>query len=232
MTEPRLKKLDDHSKSMVYLDVEEGSKAHRLYNPHSDKLHVSKDVVFQEDMDWEWSKSNEVNTCNYLEFIVSTIVGETEISGLITNIEAGGMMDTIGTTVAPVLGVSGITGSAGGKLPLQEGVLSSAPNTTLAERTMSYGPETANTPDTDGRSDGYQSLADIYAETEGEQIFKDLLLLEIEEPTSYCDATGEVVRDHAVKREVETIEDNDTWILIELPPRYKSIGLKWIYKVK
>lgn len=31
---------------------------------------------------------------------------------------------------------------------------------------------------------------------------------------------------------METIEENDTWTLIELPPRHKPIRLKWIYKVK
>jgi hypothetical protein len=45
---PPVKKLDDRSIAMVYFGVEEGSKAHRLYNPLTKKMVVSQDVVFEE----------------------------------------------------------------------------------------------------------------------------------------------------------------------------------------
>lgn len=51
-----VKKLDDRSRAMVYLGVEEGSKAHRLYDPHHGKLYISRDVLFQEDERWQWNK--------------------------------------------------------------------------------------------------------------------------------------------------------------------------------
>jgi hypothetical protein len=31
--------------------------------------------------------------------------------------------------------------------------------------------------------------------------------------------------------EIKSIEDNNTWRLITLPPGHRSIGLKWVYKV-
>jgi hypothetical protein len=52
---PHLKKLDDRSVPMVYLGVEEGSKAHRLYNPQTKRIVVSRDVVFEESVAWEWN---------------------------------------------------------------------------------------------------------------------------------------------------------------------------------
>jgi hypothetical protein len=39
---------------MVYLGVEEGSKAHRLFNPQTKKIVVSRDVVFEEGKTWNW----------------------------------------------------------------------------------------------------------------------------------------------------------------------------------
>ncbi|KAG6508843.1 hypothetical protein ZIOFF_034225 [Zingiber officinale] len=39
-TAPHLKKLDNRSSPMVYLGVEEGCKAHRLFDPRHDKLQV------------------------------------------------------------------------------------------------------------------------------------------------------------------------------------------------
>lgn len=31
---------------------------------------------------------------------------------------------------------------------------------------------------------------------------------------------------------MKTIEKNDTWELVELPPENKAIGVKWVYKSK
>jgi hypothetical protein len=49
---PHLKKLDDRSVPMVYFGVEDGSKAHRLYDPQSKRIVVSRDVVFEEGEAW------------------------------------------------------------------------------------------------------------------------------------------------------------------------------------
>lgn len=51
---PHLKKLDDRSYPMIYLGVEEGSKAHKLFNPKTKKIVVSRDVVFEETKAWSW----------------------------------------------------------------------------------------------------------------------------------------------------------------------------------
>ena len=45
---PHRKKLDDRSTPMVLLGYEPGSKAYRLYDPVGDRVHVSRDVVFDE----------------------------------------------------------------------------------------------------------------------------------------------------------------------------------------
>jgi hypothetical protein len=49
---PHLKKLADRSQKTVYLGVEEGSKAHKLYDPLQNKVMVSRDVVFEENVPW------------------------------------------------------------------------------------------------------------------------------------------------------------------------------------
>ena len=35
-----------------------------------------------------------------------------------------------------------------------------------------------------------------------------------------------------MERELESIEKNQTWELVDLPKGHKSIGLKWVYKLK
>ncbi|XP_076892063.1 putative mitochondrial protein AtMg00820 [Bidens hawaiensis] len=35
-----------------------------------------------------------------------------------------------------------------------------------------------------------------------------------------------------MEEEIESIERNKTWWLVEAPPKLKPIGLKWVYKIK
>ncbi|GKA87205.1 zinc finger, CCHC-type containing protein [Tanacetum coccineum] len=59
ITIPHLKKLDDRSIPMIYLGVEEGSKACRLYDPKGKRKHVSRDVRFMEIKPWDWDNNRE-----------------------------------------------------------------------------------------------------------------------------------------------------------------------------
>ena len=51
---PGVRKLDDRSTLMVFVGYEEGSKAYRVYNPATQRVYVSRDVVFEEDRPWNW----------------------------------------------------------------------------------------------------------------------------------------------------------------------------------
>ena len=52
---PHLKKLEDRSKAMVYLGVDEGCKAHRLLDVSCNKIVVSRDIVCEEAVPWNWN---------------------------------------------------------------------------------------------------------------------------------------------------------------------------------
>lgn len=55
------KKLDDHSKYVVYIGREPDTKAHHLYDPEEEKMYISRDVVFVESKSWAW-KNTTVDT--------------------------------------------------------------------------------------------------------------------------------------------------------------------------
>ena len=55
---PFPKKLDDRSRTLIHLGTEPGSKAYRLYDPISQRVVVSRDVVFDEKKTWEWTSSS------------------------------------------------------------------------------------------------------------------------------------------------------------------------------
>jgi hypothetical protein len=53
VTRPNLKKLEDRSKVMVFMGYEPGSAAYICYDPITKKVHVSRDVVFDEEGTWD-----------------------------------------------------------------------------------------------------------------------------------------------------------------------------------
>jgi len=53
-----LRKLEDSSTPMVFIGYEPGTKAYRLYNPVTDRVHVSRDVVFEEGSAWNWNQGS------------------------------------------------------------------------------------------------------------------------------------------------------------------------------
>jgi hypothetical protein len=55
----RRTKLTSKSLLCVLLRVSEESKAYRLYDPTSKRIVISRDVIFEEEKQWEWDKSFE-----------------------------------------------------------------------------------------------------------------------------------------------------------------------------
>jgi hypothetical protein len=52
------------------------------------------------------------------------------------------------------------------------------------------------------------------------------------EPASFAEAEKKVEWQQAMNEEIRAVEENKTWRLVELPPRHRPIGLRWVYKVK
>ncbi|KAL8109947.1 hypothetical protein AgCh_025882 [Apium graveolens] len=56
----KMRKLYNRSKPVVNLGKEPGTKADRLYDPNSNKVFVSRDVIFEENKSWTW-ETNDVS---------------------------------------------------------------------------------------------------------------------------------------------------------------------------
>ena len=79
VTRPHAAKLDDRSMKMVFLGYEPGSKGYRVYDPVSGRLHVSRDVVFDETKGWNWEAPDDVATPD--TFTVEYVVRAATASG-------------------------------------------------------------------------------------------------------------------------------------------------------
>jgi len=66
----------------------------------------------------------------------------------------------------------------------------------------------------------------------GRELDAGLLLAVDGEPTSFDEARGEEEWRKAMLDELSSIEQNDTWSLVDLPPGHRAIGLKWVFKLK
>jgi hypothetical protein len=55
-TAPNLKKLDDRGRPMIFIIYEEGTKGYCVYDPSTERVHVTRDVVFDEQAQWDCGK--------------------------------------------------------------------------------------------------------------------------------------------------------------------------------
>jgi hypothetical protein len=60
----------------------------------------------------------------------------------------------------------------------------------------------------------------------------ELHVMSVEEPRTLKEADGDLNWVAMMEEDLASIRDNKTWSLAELPHGHRSIGLKWVYKVK
>lgn len=58
-TAPHFHKLGDRGCKMISVGYECGSNAFRAYDPMTRRVHVTRDVVFDQDAQWDWTRSSE-----------------------------------------------------------------------------------------------------------------------------------------------------------------------------
>ncbi|KAJ0590430.1 putative RNA-directed DNA polymerase [Helianthus annuus] len=228
------KKLDDRSTPMVYLGIEEGSKAYRLYDPAKNKICVSRDVKFMEGQPWNWDSYMETVDSGNPEW-TNFVIHEDDIPPELEENEPSSPGSSGPGSSGPHHDDSGVDqteeqdsyvtppaysynqNSAGNSSNIQNGGPSTSESTT------------GNISNTPVR---LRSLEELYDETEEIQLDPHELLLAEEEPRNYKEASSDRKWIEAMKAELDSINKNNTWSLTELPRDHKAIGLKWVFKTK
>ena len=89
-----------------------------------------------------------------------------------------------------------------------------------------YEQEYPNTPRGQLRSDDLEGEHDSYhcfvAEEDGEQA------------ATYNEVTKSKYKKewmHAMQSEIKSLQDHETWKLVEMPPGKKAVGCKWVFKI-
>jgi hypothetical protein len=187
--EAKRRKLDDRGEKCIFVGYSEESKAYKLYNPLTNKVVVSRDVVFSEEESWNWSnkeadKENVVSDESEEQpQIVTPLASPTSPSS---------------TQRSPTSSSSSSSDESGRGIP-----------TPIRMR----------------------SLRDVYEGTEEEETNLFCFYAD-HEPITFQEAVEEDCWRSAMEEEIHAIQKNDTWELTALPPKKKTIGVKWVYKIK
>lgn len=228
---------------MVYFGVEDGSKAHRLYNPQTRKMVVSRDVIFEEEVAWVWNTELGENS----EFSEET-VGET------VQIFTRGIGVGVNPQIHPDQHSGGVgnagdsvesTGEVGGSVQHETETLSDTVDSQTTGENASpaqsdnviHGDvDMIDSSDHDETPVRFRNLNEVYQDTVEVELTSDseveALLAVMEEPSCYQDAAGDGNWIEAMESEIQSINKNKTWELVKLPAGQKPIGLKWVYKLK
>ncbi|KAB2605263.1 hypothetical protein D8674_004980 [Pyrus ussuriensis x Pyrus communis] len=197
-------KLDNKSQKCIFLGVSDESKAYRLFDPISQKIIVSRDVVFEEDQSWDWE------AC-YKEAIVANLEWETD-EEVETEVDANEESEISSTEEYED---SGETEDSEDVEEVDHGAQEDSPHEARTRRPPTW-------------MNDYESGQGLSEEED----FVNLALFIDSDPMFYEDAVKNEKWRAAMNVEIEAIERNDTWELTELPTGSKVIGVKWVYKTK
>jgi len=226
----QLRKLDDRSRPGVFIGYADGAKVYRVYDPVSQRVLVSRDVVFDETRGWDWSKS-----ADHAASVAEELVFDDEL------IDAGGpgAHDASATAASPLPrspspGEIGSAASLGGA-PSSASASSPAPAPSPASASSSASPASATpggaaqtqiesaTPLRDddrlnafydGEPLRYRRIDNILGDEAVPEVeprvCAELHLTHAGEPSTYAEAQGDPTWREAMQLELESAEKNRT----------------------
>ncbi|KAL6320112.1 hypothetical protein AAG906_004621 [Vitis piasezkii] len=167
----RRSKLDETSEKCIFMGYSSQSKGYRLYNLKTNKLIISRDVIFDEKAAWNWEEG---------KILKKTI-----------------LVDEL-QTKAPVETGNGSTSTSSPQ---------ESPKSVPLSPSIESPTSSSSSPSSTPRK--MRSLADVY------------------ERCNLC-----IVEPQTMEKEIDVIEKNETWQLVEKPKDKEIIGVKWIFRVK
>lgn len=247
-------KLDKRSVTCIFLGISEHTKGYRLFNVETDKLFISRDVVFAENEQWQWSKEYDRQLNDALEWptdepepVISTIdegvQHDNNNEGVLhdnNNVENNHGMQNAKAHAA----VDGMQNARAAAESVAERVDSHVELQEMQEtRIVDSGTNQPVHVETWIRRvphwmNDYVSGDCISDDALNMTMTEDCFCLaaldknNTEDPICFTDAVTEAKWRDAMDSEIKSIEKNNTWSLTVLPKGARRIGVKWVYKTK
>ncbi|KAK9077208.1 hypothetical protein SSX86_005544 [Deinandra increscens subsp. villosa] len=214
-------KLDDRSQRCVLLGISVESKAYRLYDPNSNKIIISKDVSFDEEKGWDWTK--EQLGSNELTIPVEYVAVEDD-SEPTTEVNP----ETVASQTQVVENTPPNSESQTSHQPDEEQpAVNTMPNIDVPESSNARSGVSKRATRTPAWFDDYQVGEGMFDEEVNLAFFSSC-----GDPIHYVEAAKDKKWVSAMQTEINAIEKNATWELVDAPADAKPIGVKWLYKTK
>jgi hypothetical protein len=221
-----LRKLDDRSTPVVFIGYEDGVKAYRLLDPVTRRVSIVRDVIFDEDRSWSWTSTMDSNTADS---------GSSEFQ-VKYNYTAPFPAPTPSPTSSPVPATaspatpapSSIVSSDGEDSPFELEHVTPLENDEERFDAAHRGDSPVRYCTIEGVIGAGQPVPGLAQRNlEGE-----LNMISASEPRTFAEAEQEEAWRAAMRNEVDSIKQNQTWELIDLPQGQRPITLKWVFKLK
>ncbi|BAF28754.2 Os11g0656500 [Oryza sativa Japonica Group] len=224
-TTPNLKKLDDRSRPMIFVGYEPGSKAYRAYDPATRRVHISRDIVFDEAAQWDWDAeaAADLDTDFVVEY--TTVYHPGSLSGTRQDAGEPPARSSSSPQTPSDSPTAGRTPSVHGDAPAVEFV---SPPTGAAANLDA---------DHDDAPLRFRTMDNVLGPAmlpglANREVQEELMMVSGEEPATFAQAERDEDWRRAMLDEISSIEENKTWRLVDLPSGHRPIGLKWVYKLK
>jgi len=226
-------KLDDKSHRCVFLGLSQESKAYRMYDPVSTRIIVSRDVVFEEDKQWNWGTEE---TGNQILAWGENTEAEQQVTENAPAVEQP-VDNSNEDNVQPVYDNAEENDNAEEEQQVDNSATGDSSSATgdNSTRTISSSSEAVSGP-VQGRVRRIPAYLQDYVSGEGlsdlDEEINLMLFTASNDPISFEEAAKSPKWREAMDLEIKSIEKNGTWELTTLPHGAKQIGVKWVFKTK
>jgi hypothetical protein len=223
---PHLGKLDDRGRKVVFIGYQDGSKAYRFYDPVDERVHVSRDAVFDEGARWEWGAASDVTEPHPFAIAEEYELRRHQLEGPApepvspkprtqaprASTSSGPRTTSPGAQSAPtILGVPSTPQGAGAHVEFAT-PLSTDPNLDDDDDEVVHRYRTLDNILGTDASPGLEHRDAVEAE-----LHTVSHAVSVEEPRSIKEAEGDPNWVGAMEEEMKSIRDSQTWSLVELP---------------
>jgi hypothetical protein len=245
-------KLDGKTRKGLFVGYDQESKAYRIYDPLTRKVMISRDVVFDEDkIGLHYITQPRQEDLPRFSIHTTSSIGEGRTQPEIPAEIDGGANSLSHSVAAPsssphdLFSVAETTHSSSSQATdSNEGERTSSdsesrpqqPDTLPNPSTVDDAPHASQRVDDNHEAEAPQGTGRYPTRTRRPSAkYQDFWMLSaesLEDPLTYTDAVADPAWHDAIRSEVDSVLENQTWDVIDRPPHRKPITAKWLFKTK
>jgi hypothetical protein len=228
-------KLDDRSRAGVFIGYAEGAKVYCILDPAARQVCTVLDIVFDEVHSWDWTATTGASSVVdfTVEYIYIRASGAAAAARPASSHASSSPTPSVrmpaappSTPVATPSPQSGAALVAGPAAPPPEFV---TPLENDEEQLDAAHGESLM------RYRAYDNIIGAGEDVPGlaaRNLIEELNLMRTGQSCTFAKAEQDAVLQAAMQEEIDSVKQNQTWELANLPQGHRAITLKWVYKLK